>query len=240
VPSLTWKKLRRSLGRFRLLPDRRWAKLLGLDQRKIRTVFDVGAFDGDTARIFRRVFPSATIHCFEPAPEEFGRLARWAAGQSRVTCEQSGLGNTEGTATLFVYPESPWVSSMRAGASHWNASGQSRGGSVPRAVTVPVRRLDDVAAEMPLDDGILAKIDVEGAEADVIRGGMKLLSRAEALVVEVTVEHRFDDTNDFLTIATLLDQTGLVYAGNLMQSPLPDGTVRYVDALFMRRQDPAR
>ena len=108
MPSVLWKKLRRSLGRFRLLPDRRWPRFLGLEQRKIRTVFDIGAFDGDTARIFRRLFPAATIHCFEPSPTEFARLARWAGRQGRnVTCEQCGLGSTQGMATLFVYPESP-------------------------------------------------------------------------------------------------------------------------------------
>ena len=229
--------MRRSLGRFRLLPDRRWPRLLGLEQRAIRTIFDVGAFDGDTAKLFRRLFPAALIHCIEPSPAEFSRLLRWASRQGgRVTCERCGLGSTPGTAPLFIYPESPWLSSMRAGTAHWSALRNDRGLPEPQLVSIPVRRLDDIAAETRLTDGILVKIDVEGAEADVIRGGSSLLHRAEACIVEVTLDHRFGDTNDLLTIVTLLDEAGLSYAGNLIQSPLPDGNVRYVDALFMRRQ----
>lgn len=100
---------------------------------------------------------------------------------------------------------------------------------------VPVRRLDDIAAELPIEDGILVKIDVEGMEADVIRGGLTLLGRAEACIVEVTLDHRFGNNDDFLTVLRLLEESGLSYGGNLTQSPHPDGDVRYVDALFMRR-----
>lgn len=86
-----------------------------------------------------------------------------------------------------------------------------------------------------MEDGILIKIDVEGTEADVIRGGLTVLGRAEACIVEVTLDHRFGNTNDLLTVGRLLEESGLAYAGNLTQSPHPDGNVRYVDALFMRR-----
>lgn len=231
-----WKRGRRCLGRYRLLPDRRWPRLLGLERRGIRTVFDVGAFDGDTAKLFRRLFPAATIRCFEPAPEEFARLSRWAATQGgAVTCEHCGLGSADGVASLAIYPESAWISSMRSGSARWADGRAARGGGEPKEIRVPLRRLDEAAQAGPIEGGVLVKIDVEGMEADVIRGGMGILGRAEACIVEVTVEPRFDAVDDLAVIAGLLADAGLGYAGNLTQRILPDGTVRYVDALFMRR-----
>ncbi|MET0168053.1 MAG: hypothetical protein ABW318_24070, partial [Vicinamibacterales bacterium] len=34
-------------------------------------IFDVGAHHGSVARTYRRLFPGALIHCFEPFPDSF-------------------------------------------------------------------------------------------------------------------------------------------------------------------------
>ena len=53
----------------------RWPQLLGPERHEIRPVFDVGAFEGDTSRLFRGLFSNAVIRCFEPAPEEVALLS---------------------------------------------------------------------------------------------------------------------------------------------------------------------
>ena len=43
--------------------------------KKISTIFDVGAHEGQSALKFREAFPLATIHCFEPVSVQYEKLA---------------------------------------------------------------------------------------------------------------------------------------------------------------------
>ena len=41
-------------------------------------ILDIGAHVGEVARIYRGMFPLASIHCFEPFPESFQLLSNGA------------------------------------------------------------------------------------------------------------------------------------------------------------------
>lgn len=98
----------RSLGwdivRYRPL----WPTLLGVEQLPIRTVLDIGAYDGDTARIFRRFFPQAHIYCVEPQPEAV------ATQQGMIHILPFALDSTSGTADLYRSLRLPRMASLAA------------------------------------------------------------------------------------------------------------------------------
>lgn len=54
-------------------------------------------------------------------------------------------------------------------------------------VRTPVRieTLDRMARHLDVRDQVFVKIDVEGYDLEVIRGGMKLLSHAAAVMIEI-------------------------------------------------------
>jgi len=54
----------------------------------------------------------------------------------------------------------------------------------PQEITVPAVRLDGLHAAGELDGVTLVKIDVEGAEAAVLRGAPRVLDHRPALVIE--------------------------------------------------------
>ncbi len=90
--------------------------LLGVERRPIRTVIDVGAFDGDTGRVFQRLFPLATIHCFEPQPNQYRLLARWAAkAGNRVHAYPYALGEHSASMELQTIPSLPRFASFLPG-----------------------------------------------------------------------------------------------------------------------------
>ncbi|HEY1591793.1 MAG TPA: FkbM family methyltransferase [Solirubrobacteraceae bacterium] len=57
-------------------------------------------------------------------------------------------------------------------------------------VRVPVARLDEIAAARGIDRVDLLKIDVEGAEEQVIQGAAGLLSRVQRLVIEIEADRQ--------------------------------------------------
>ena len=212
-----------------------WRSLLGLERRPIRTVIDVGAYDGDTAKFFRQQFPEATVHCFEPQPKQFRALQQWAETQGRwVTCHPQALGETNGSAILQSYPQMPRYASMRPATKAWTAEYSQARPLQTVPVSIEVRRLDDVARELSLVDEILVKIDTEGFEKEVLRGGMDVMSRASACIVEVSLEQRFSNQTHFRDLLNLLGTAGMHYVGNVHHGMLPSGDVGFFDALFMR------
>src|SRR5262249_19475462 len=155
-------------------------KLCGVGGLPIRTIFDVGANVGKKTRAYRKLFPEARIYCFEPKPGPLEKLSRWAAPQNgRGVTMSRALGSTPGNATGYWNLEHPGGSSLDQGTTE---SGARESESV-RKVEAKVETLDRLAAKLDLRDEIFVKIDVEGHDLEVIRGGTELLRRAAGGVV---------------------------------------------------------
>ena len=58
----------------------------------VQTVFDVGANIGQSAVQYRRYFPDAHIHCFEPVPASFELLMEQVREDAGVTANNHALG----------------------------------------------------------------------------------------------------------------------------------------------------
>jgi FkbM family methyltransferase len=84
---------------------------------------------------------------------------------SQVTIEDVALAEEDGSATFHI-------AAARYAGSGSLAAGRHASG---RTVTVPTRRLDRLLTERHVDRVDLIKIDVEGAELDVLRGSSATL-----------------------------------------------------------------
>jgi FkbM family methyltransferase len=142
-----------------------------------QTFWDIGAHIGFFAVIASRIVGSSgQVHCFEPMDESRDRLGQTVElnGLANVHISDVAVSRKSGHAELYPHRLSPmWTLANHQGG---------RGG-----VTVRVRSLDDLAAEIGAPQVI--KIDVEGAELEVIRGGLRLLGGARpVLLVEFSTE----------------------------------------------------
>ncbi|HEV2804404.1 MAG TPA: FkbM family methyltransferase [Chthoniobacterales bacterium] len=138
------------------------------------TCLDVGANLGYmTSLLSARVGSLGRVHAFEPHPTVFARLKRNLANfanKGAVTIYDNAVGAGDGAADLFEsaeFEENEGTSSLVAA----NAGASSH---LPKHC-VALRRLDSLFAE---DTAIgLLKIDVEGAELDVLNGASGMLAR---------------------------------------------------------------
>lgn len=216
-------------------------RLLGIADLPVRTIFDVGANVGRKARQYRRLFPDAMVYCFEPVPACYQRLDKWARRQDgKVRAFAMALGNAVGGTPFYWNTQHSGGSSVIPPvAGHVLTAGETEGstpsqrGPVYVELTVPMERLDDVATRLPIEDEILVKIDVEGHDLDVIRGGSALLRRASAVIVEIALHEAPVDGADFFDFARTLQELGYMYRGNLAGSYV-DGIPRLVDAVFIK------
>jgi FkbM family methyltransferase len=122
------------------------------------TVADVGANKGDfTLLAAQLVGPSGRVIAVEPGPENLQWLERSVdvSGYRNVECVEAALGEEPGTAPLHLGEFSGWHTMLTGGTG--------------ATVDVTVRTLDSLG---PLN---AVKIDVEGFEEQVLRGGAATL-----------------------------------------------------------------
>lgn len=214
-------------------PEKNW---MGLRNLPIRTILDIGACTGSYARDFlRHEFPSATIHSFEPSPVAYRDLSAVAAGSGgKIVAHNVGLGDENGSVTFnstkdFIYSSSILPVS-ESGAELFPQI------AAVEQFEVEVRRLDDVAKELiPAIDGeMLIKIDVQGFEDRVIRGGRETIAKASACIAEINVRSLYEGQPTFDTIYMEMTALGFVFSGTFDQYFDDQGNLIYFDAVFTK------
>lgn len=208
--------------------------LLGLAGMDIGVVIDVGANQGQFARLISGFFPHAQLYCFEPLPDPFEQLSAWGRTQNgRVHCFQVALGDQEGQVEMHLHEQhSPSSSLLAATNTCHQLYPQTR---AERLVSVRVSTLDQELGDVVerLSPGVLLKLDVQGFEDRVLRGAERVLGKCKAVMLEVCVDPLYEGQADFFSLADLLRKSGFRYAGNLEQIYGEDGHVMYFDAVFV-------
>jgi len=131
---------------------------------------DIGANIGNHSIYFAPIF--ATVHSFEPHPATFRLLDFNVSGIGNVVAHNFGLGDSKGTFTLRENPTNLGGSAIADG---------SVGGAGD--IEIRVERVDGL--DLDLRALCFVKIDVEGFEAEVVRG---LSQPVKALSIEYTPE----------------------------------------------------
>jgi len=209
---------------------------LGLRTLPIRTIIDVGANKGQFAKTVLDVFPNANIHCFEPLAEPFSELTLWAEKQKkgRIKTYNFALGEKEDVLEFLAHNEhSPSSSFLKTTSACENLYPFTQ---MQNPVKVKVTTLDNWFKNLPDSPNyeILLKLDVQGYEDRVIRGGQETFKKAKACILEINLDKLYENQATFKNISALLYELGYKYAGNLNQSYAIDGHVVFIDAVFVK------
>jgi FkbM family methyltransferase len=147
--------------------------VLGQLLRPGQVVWDVGANVGFyTVIAAHAVGPTGQVVAFEPLPSNVDALRHNLAlnGFARVTVVPCAAAAASGDLTLTLGDEPTWA----------HTGGPA---DAPGAITVPALSLDDAAQRHALADPDLVKIDVEGAECDVIAGMRGIIARHPPVIL---------------------------------------------------------
>ena len=182
-----------------------WLATLG-----IGTLVDVGANRGQFARDFIRRRPGSLVYSFEPLEDSFEALQAEMAGVPGFVAFNVALGDCEGEVDFYRSQFSPSSSLLPMGQAHKDLFPFTREIAFEK---VHLRRLDSYAGEIAISGGLLIKIDVQGAEARVLRGGRSLLDRADAVIAEVGYLALYDGQATIGDILGVLAEHGLAFMG---------------------------
>ena len=198
----------------------------------IETVLDIGANTGQFAEMIHKILPSAAIVSFEPIEECYKSLIRNMASVPKFRAFNYALGEKDTNAEMYVNDYTASSSLLQMEDLHKQAFPFTANACKEM---VKIKQLDGIALDLDLTDNLLIKIDVQGYEDRVIRGGQETVSRAKVVIIETSFQCLYIGQPMFEDIYDILKQIGFRYIGDLEQlrSPL-NGSVLQADSVFIK------
>jgi FkbM family methyltransferase len=130
-------------------------------------ILDIGANVGQSVGRFRKTFPTAIIHSFEPGPETFKTLSQNVATDERVSVWNCAVGASTGKET-FQENTNPDMSSFKSlSTTGW--------GEVSRQSLVEVTTVDAFLESNRIAHVDILKSDTQGYELEVFKGAERAM-----------------------------------------------------------------
>ena len=190
------------------------------------TVFDVGANIGVFTVLAAR--QGARVYSFEPNPDSYGRLLRNVTANKLSDCVRlfpTALGDERGMGSLHV---------IRGGTTGGVVT-PIKAEVLASGVAVPITTLDEVVSTLPGLFIDLLKIDAEGSEVAVLRGGERTTDHVQRVMVEYHSRELLSQVREILArkgfaqemiidyyaedAAAGQDEVGILYARRSHRSP---------------------
>ncbi len=152
---------------------------------KNEIIFDIGSYVGLYSLVSSRLMNGkGKIFAIEPNPNSHYWLKNNIKlnDVKNVSTMQLALGKNKGHVRFYTFAGNPGVSTIKS--AHLKGRGKNRIGTTFK---VPTTTFDELVDELKLKRVNLVKIDVEGAELDVLEGAARSLKAGivDKLVIEV-------------------------------------------------------
>lgn len=199
------------------------------------TVIDVGANVGRFSEAARFVYPTARILAFEPIPDCVAAWRRRLGRDPLARIEQVAISNRAGTCAFHLTQESELASLL-----HPEPGLAASFGAQPaavRVIEVEARTLDDaLGGEEPIGPALL-KIDVQGAELEVLRGASRSLRACACVKLELSFDAFYRGQARAGELFVLLEGAGF---GRFIveDAVIAGGTVHWCDLVLLRDRPP--
>jgi FkbM family methyltransferase len=186
------------------------------------TIVDVGANIGQFMFACKNVFPDAKVYSIEPDPNIFKILKKNTKNYKNVTVYNLALNNIKRKIKFYVSSEfSEWSSLKIINDKKYTVSvvNAEKGDVLLRSI----KQID------------LLKIDVEGAEYDVVLGLLDTLKRTKYLLIEVSLERNDEDKGSSKLMSLLLKSDFRIRNIGRIFSEGRGGNQGAVDMLFQNK-----
>jgi FkbM family methyltransferase len=190
------------------------------------TVVDVGAAYGAFTCECKKVFPDTAYVLVEPLKEYEEFLKSAVKSLRRGEYVLAAAGKQPGQITINVHPD------LVGSSFYLEAEGSTVNGFQRE---VPVITLDTLVDTDRIRAPVLLKIDVQGAELDVLSGGEKLLSSTEYALIEISLFEFFKGGPQLHDIIEFMKVRGFVaYDISGLQYRPFDNALSQVDLSFVK------
>lgn len=185
------------------------AKYLNIND--IKTVFEIGAYDGVDIELILNLFKSSVVHTFEPDIECYKNIEKLFSNNFRVKNNNIALTNKTGEISFFKCLD-PHTSEQKE-RSTWHKTAQSLlhnsnfhiGGRavLEQEVIVPCQTIDNYCTDNNIQPEVLL-IDTQGSEYQILEGAKNTLKHVKAILTEWSTKELYTNQKLLPEIQQLL------------------------------------
>lgn len=196
-----------------------------VNQETNPVVFDVGANIGNYAQKLLSVMPSLKLHCFEPYPISFGKLQARFTSFPNVITEQVALSYTNTEIDFYVDEVFHETNSVFRPIDY----------KISDVIKVKATTIDEYCHSLNINRIHVLKIDVQGAEYNVLSGAKNLLlhKKIDLIRVEVIFKKLYDGQSFFGETLKFLQESDYSLSG-FVDCVYKDGHLLWADAIFVK------
>ncbi|MCS3501746.1 FkbM family methyltransferase [Bradyrhizobium japonicum] len=164
-----------------------------LQSRSVNLVLDVGANEGQFGQDLRSHGYSGKIVSFEPVVDVFKGLEKKCEADQKWECRNTALGDANGIIQINVSKNTAMSSIVKQTEIGRDSIYESQ---VVRVDKVPITTLDSMFEEFA-GERVFLKVDTQGFEQSVLRGGVNSLQKLLGVQLELPLIHLYEDTWKF-------------------------------------------
>lgn len=180
---------------------------------KIDFIIDVGANSGQFTQVVNHFYPKAKIESFEPIPEFFLKIEKKFASNKNIIVHNQALGNEEGEIG-FYRNKFGHISSILEISSD-NIHYPKEENDLDQ-IKVKINTLDKLYFSNDKISGVsLLKLDVQGYELEVLKGGKRIIQEIDYIIIEANLEQLYKEQPTFTEINKFLNDKNFEVIGML-------------------------
>ncbi len=207
-----------------------------LTQLDIDSVIDVGANNGQYGIMLRKLGFKGEIHSFEPVTISFNRLQKEAEKDKKWHIYHCALGHENTSISINISQASEFASLLPA-TSYAKKIYDKK---IPLSETeqIQVKTLDDIFGQNKcfLEKRIFLKMDTQGYDLNVIKGGKLVVEQALALQSEISIIPLYKGMPDYLESLAVFNKSGFKLSGIYPVSRDPNNSILIELDCIMRKQ----
>ncbi len=197
-------------------------------------IFDVGAHDGRSVSLYKKYFPLSKIFSFEPTPDSFKQLSKNNEKFEDAFSFNIALSSLVGSTDLFLNNSSLTNSLLKSSniQTSFSKAQETKG-----KITVVTNTIDNFCNENKINHIHILKIDVQGADLEVLKGSQQMLEeqKIDLIFIEVEFIQLYENQGLFHDISSFLNSHNYHLFSLYNLSVGKDGQLIYGDAVFLSK-----
>jgi FkbM family methyltransferase len=211
-------------------------KLLGENDGRL-TILDVGAYHGDIAFAYRKIFPESIIYCFEPFPQSFSILQNKTSSTDKIFPINKGLGEFSGKIQ-FNSNKSAATNSILGTLEEGKKTWRPGLLDTVEIIEIELDTLDNFVSTSGISKIDILKLDVQGSEYMVLNGARDSLDKGMIRMIysEIITTPTYEGQKYLDEFMLQLRSYGFYLYNFFNYSSDDKGMLRQLDAIFIMQE----
>jgi FkbM family methyltransferase len=175
--------------------------------KRARYIVDAGANVGQTAKIMSLYFPKASIYSFEPVASTYRQLTLELGKSRNVECIPKALGASRGREIIRLRKNTELNTLAKGNAPGTDLTGEEE--------EIEIVTLDEFCSSRGIPHLDILKMDVQGWELNILRGGSDLIKNRRIHYVYSEVGFKAGDAEmqHFSELDSFMEGKGFMISG---------------------------